>query len=60
VGGSVATNLVTQPTYASVSTELDSLITNLTAAYPSTPGRSGVVTQAACAALLGSASTLVQ
>jgi hypothetical protein len=60
VGGSVATNLVTQPTYASVSTELDALITNLTAAYPSTPGRSGVVTQAACAALLGSASTLVQ
>jgi Concanavalin A-like lectin/glucanases superfamily len=60
VGGSIATNLVTQPTYASVSTELDSLITNLTTAYPSTPGRSGVVTQAACAALLGSASTLVQ
>jgi hypothetical protein len=60
VGGSVATNLITQPTYASVSTELDSLITNLTAAYPSTPGRTGVVTQAACAALLGSASTLVQ
>ena len=41
--------------------ELDALITNLTPAnYASTPNRSGVVTKAACAALLGSASTLVQ
>jgi len=60
VGGSTTTNLLSQPTFASVQTELDSLITNLTAAYPTTPNRSGVVTQAACAALLGSASSLIQ
>jgi hypothetical protein len=60
VGGSTTTNLLTQPSFPSVQTELDSLITNLTAAYPTTPNRSGVVTQAACAALLGSASSLIQ
>ncbi len=61
VGGTTTSNLVTQPTFASVQAELNSLITNLTpAAYASTPNRSGVVTKAACAALLGSASTLVQ
>jgi Concanavalin A-like lectin/glucanases superfamily len=61
VGGTITANLATQPTFASVQAELDALITNLTpAAYASTPGRSGVVTKAACAALLGSASTLVQ
>lgn len=61
VGGTIGANLATQPTFASVQTELDSLITALTpAAYASTPNRSGVVTKAACAAVLGSASTLVQ
>ena len=61
VGGTIGANLATQPTFASVQAELDSLITNLTpAGYASTPNRSGVVTKAACAALLGSASTLVQ
>jgi hypothetical protein len=60
VGGTLATNILTQPSYASVQSELDSLITNLIAAYPSTPNRSGVVTEAACAALLGSASSLIQ
>ena len=60
VGGTLTTNILTQPSYASVQTELDSLITSLIAAYPSTPNRSGVVTEAACAALLGSASSLIQ
>jgi Concanavalin A-like lectin/glucanases superfamily len=60
VGGTLTTNILTQPSYASVQSELDSLITNLIAAYPSTPNRSGVVTEAACAALLGSASSLIQ
>ena len=61
VGGTITANLATQPTFASVQTELDSLITALTpASYASTANRSGVVTKAACAALLGSASTLVQ
>ncbi len=60
MGGTITTNLLTQPPFAEVQSELNSLITNLTAAYPSTPNRSGVVTQAACAALLGSASSLIQ
>ncbi len=60
VGGSIATNLLTQPSFTSVQSELDALITSLIAAYPSTPNRSGVVAEAACAALLGSASSLIQ
>ena len=61
VGGTLGANLGTQPSFTAVQTELDALITNLTPAnYASTPNRSGVVTKAACAALLGSASTLVQ
>ncbi len=61
VGGTIGANLGTQPNFPSVQTELDALITNLTpGAYTSTANRSGVVTKAACAALLGSASTLVQ
>jgi len=61
VGGTTTVNLATQPSFASVQTELNGLITNLTPAnYASTPNRSGVVTKAACAALLGGASTLVQ
>jgi cytochrome c553 len=61
VGGTTTANLATQPSFASVQAELDGLITNLTPAnYANTPNRSGVVTKAACAALLGSASTLVQ
>ncbi|HTY93770.1 MAG TPA: LamG domain-containing protein [Steroidobacteraceae bacterium] len=61
VGGTIGANLATQPPFSAVQSELDSLITNLTpAAYANTPNRSGIVTKAACAALLGSASTLVQ
>jgi hypothetical protein len=61
VGGTITANLASQPTFLEVQTELNALITNLTpATYASTPNRSGVVTTAACAALLGSASTLVQ
>jgi hypothetical protein len=61
VGGSVSANLATQPTFAAVQSELNALITNLTPpTYASTPNRSGIVTKAACAALLGSASTMVQ
>ncbi|MGC1458629.1 MAG: LamG domain-containing protein [Steroidobacteraceae bacterium] len=61
VGGTINANLATQPTFASVQAELDSLITNLTpSTYANTPGRSGIVTTAACAAVLGSAATLVQ
>jgi len=61
VGGTIGANLASQPSFASVQAELDALITNLTPAnYASTPNRAGVVTKAACAALLGSAATLVQ
>jgi hypothetical protein len=61
VGGTISANLATQPTFAAVQTELDALITTLTPpTYASTPNRSGIVTKAACAALLGSASTMVQ
>ncbi len=60
VGGTITTNLLTQPPFAAVQSELDSLITTLSVAFPNTPNRSGVVTQAACAALLGSASSLIQ
>ncbi|MEJ0008061.1 MAG: hypothetical protein WDM77_17275 [Steroidobacteraceae bacterium] len=61
VGGTTTTNLATQPSFGSVQTELSALITTLTpGTYASTPNRSGIVTKAACAALLGSASTLVQ
>ena len=61
VGGSVSTNLLTQPSFTSVQSELTSLIAALTPAqYASTANRAGVVAKAACAAVLGSASTLVQ
>ncbi len=61
VGGTISVNLATQPTFLEVQTELDSLITTLTpASYASTSGRSGIVTTAACAALLGSSATIVQ
>ena len=61
VGGTITANLATQPTFAEVQAELNSLITNLTpATYASTANRSGVVTTAACAALLGSSATVVQ
>ncbi len=61
VGGTTLVNLGSQPSFATVQAELDALITNLTPSnYANTPNRSGVVTKAACAALLGSAATLVQ
>ena len=57
VGGSIAT----QPSLSDVQTELNNLITQLTPSnYASTANRAGIVTKAACAAVLGSASTLVQ
>ena len=57
----VGSNIATQPSFAQVQTELQNLITALTpAAYANTQGRTGVVTAAACAAVLGSASTIVQ
>lgn len=61
VGGTVATNLLTQPSYSSVQSELTALITTLTPSqYASTANRAGVVTKAACGAVLSSAATLVQ
>ena len=57
----VGSNIATQPSLAQVQTELQNLITALTpASYANTQGRAGIVTAAACAAVLGSASTLVQ
>jgi hypothetical protein len=57
VGGSIAS----QPSLGDVQAELNNLITQLTPSnYASTANRSGIVTKAACAAVLGSASTLVQ
>ena len=59
-GGTVSALYTTQPGFSAVQSELDSLVTKLAAGYSGTAGRSGVVATAACAALLGSASTLVQ
>ena len=57
----IGNNIGTQPSATEVSTELTALITALTPpSYASTANRSGVVTKAACAAVLGSAAMLVQ
>lgn len=54
-------NLGTQPGSAEVSAELNALLDKLTGgANASVSGRAGLATKAACAAVLGSAVTLVQ
>jgi hypothetical protein len=61
VGRMVDPALVTDPAVADVRTELDTLMTKLTACGSSCPaGRTETVVKATCAALLGSAVTLVQ
>ena len=59
-GRMVAQGLATEPAPDEVSAELDNLITRLTACGGSCPtGRTETVVKASCAALLGSAVTLV-
>ncbi|HUK02561.1 MAG TPA: LamG domain-containing protein [Steroidobacteraceae bacterium] len=59
--GPGATAIGSQPTFTAVQNELDSLIANLTAGANATQaGRAGVVAKASCAAVLGSASTILQ
>jgi hypothetical protein len=60
IGRMVSQNVATEPDVADVRTELDSLITKLTACGGSCPaGRTATVVKATCASLLGSAVTLV-
>lgn len=60
VGRMIAQNVATEPDAAAVRAELDSMITRLTACGSSCPaGRTATVVKASCAALLGSAVTLV-
>jgi hypothetical protein len=60
VGRMIAQNVATEPDAAEVRAELDSMITRLTACGSSCPaGRTETVVKASCAALLGSAVTLV-
>ena len=57
----VGTGLATQPTAAEISTEVDALIGRLTACGGSCAAdRTEVVVKAACSAVVGSASTLLQ
>lgn len=57
----VGANISTQPTNASIETELDGLMDTLTACAGSCPaGRTETVVKASCAAVLGSAVTLIQ
>jgi Concanavalin A-like lectin/glucanases superfamily len=54
-------NVATQPNRAAARAELDALAARLTAgAAGSAPGRTAIVTKASCAAVLGSAVTLLQ
>ena len=54
-------NLATNPNAAQVTTELQNLIGKLTACSPNcAPGRTAVVVEAVCAAMLGSAATVVE
>jgi hypothetical protein len=54
-------NVATQPNRAAARAELDALAGRLTAgAAGSAPGRTAIVTKASCAAVLGSAVTLLQ
>jgi hypothetical protein len=60
VGRMMSQNVGTEPDAAQVRAEIDSLITRLTACGGSCPaGRTATVVKASCAALLGSAVTLV-
>jgi hypothetical protein len=57
----VGTGLATQPSAAEVATEVDALIGRLTACGGAcAPDRTEVVVKAACSAVVGSASTLLQ
>jgi cytochrome c553 len=60
VGRMMAQNVATEPEAAGVRSDLDALITRLSACGASCPaGRTATVVKASCAALLGSAVTLV-
>ncbi len=60
VGRMMAQNVATEPGAAEVRAEIDNLITRLSACGSSCPaGRTGTIVKASCAALLGSAVTLV-
>jgi Concanavalin A-like lectin/glucanases superfamily len=60
VGRMMAQNVATEPDAAGVRSDLDALITQLTSCGTSCPaGRTETVVKASCAALLGSAVTLV-
>jgi hypothetical protein len=60
VGRMMAQNVATEPGAAEVRAEIDNLITRLAACGGSCPaGRTGTIVKASCAALLGSAVTLV-
>ena len=61
VARAVGTGLTTQPCAAEVATEVDALIGRLTACGGSCAAdRTEVVVKAACSAVIGSASTLLQ
>jgi len=60
VGRMMASNVATEPDAAGVRSDLDALITRLAACGSSCPaGRTETIVKASCAALLGSAVTLV-
>jgi hypothetical protein len=60
VGRMLASNVATEPDATGVRSDLDSLITRLSACGASCPaGRTATIVKASCAALLGSAVTLV-
>lgn len=60
VGRMMAQNVATEPAVAGVRSDLDGLITRLAACGNSCPaGRTATIVKASCAALLGSAVTLV-
>jgi hypothetical protein len=60
VGRMLSSNVATEPDAAGVRSHLDELITRLSACGSSCPaGRTATVVKASCAALLGSAVTLV-
>jgi hypothetical protein len=60
VGRMMTQNVVTEPDVAGVRGDLDSLITELASCGAGCPaGRTETVVKASCAALLGSAVTLV-
>jgi hypothetical protein len=60
IGRMVARNVATEPDAAGVRTDLDALITRLASCGTSCPaGRTETIVKASCAALLGSAVTLV-